>query len=331
MPRTEVIATGCYVPARVVTNDDLARLMDTSDEWITQRSGIKTRRWVAPGETCSDLAYGATRVALDRAGLRPADLDCIIFCTTSPDHFFPGNGVFLERLLGLAGVPALDVRDQCSGFLYGLSVADAWIRTGQYRRVLLVGAEVQSPGLDLSTAGRDTAVLFGDGAGVAILGPTDHPARGVLSTHLFADGNHAEKLWMDAPGVAHTPWIDPAMIAAGRTRVHMEGREVFKHASEKMPAAVEAALAACGATAADIALLIPHQANLRIAEMVQKRLGLRDDQVYNNIQKYGNTTAASIPIALHEAVCEGRLARGDLLMLAAFGSGFTWASAAVRW
>ena len=331
MPRTEFIATGFHVPARVVTNDDLARLMDTSDEWITQRSGIKTRHFVAKGETCTDLAFAATQVALERAGLKPTDLDCIIFCTTSPDHFFPGNGVFLERQLGLADVPALDVRDQCSGFVYGLSVADAWIRTGQYRRVLLVGAEVQSPGLDCTTAGRDTAVLFGDGAGVAILGPTDDPKRGVLSTHLFADGRHAEKLWMDGPGLAHDPWISAELIKAGKHRIHMEGREVFKHATTKMPEAVQAALRANGCTTADIKLLIPHQANLRISEMVQKVLGLRDDQVYNNIQKYGNTTAATIPIALDEALAEGRLARGDLLILTAFGSGFTWASAAIRW
>jgi 3-oxoacyl-[acyl-carrier-protein] synthase III len=331
MPRTEFIAIAFHVPERIVTNDELSTLMDTSDEWITQRSGIKTRHWITPGETCTDLAYQATRTALADASLTPRDLDCIIFCTTSSDHYFPGNGVFLQRQLGLAGLPALDVRDQCSGFIYGLAVADAWIRVGQYRRVLLVGAEVQSPGLDCSDGGRDTAVLFGDGAGVAILGPTEDPARGVLSTHLFSDGTHAEKLWMDGPGVAHYPWISPELVAAGKAKIHMEGREVFKHASEKMPAAVHAALQANGLCAADIKLLVPHQANLRISEMVQRRLGLRDDQVYNNIQKYGNTTAASIPIALTEALAEGRVARGDLLMLTAFGSGFTWASAAIRW
>jgi len=331
MPRTEFIAVGFAVPPRVVTNDDLSKLMDTSDEWITQRSGIRERHWVEPGTTCASLAAEATKKALAAAGMQATDLDCIIFATTSPDHFFPGNGVYLQRLLGVPDIPALDVRDQCTGFIYGLSVADAWVRIGQYKRVLLVGAEIQSPGLDVSTAGRDTAVLFGDGAGVAILGPIDDSRRGVLSTHLFSDGRYADKLWMDGPGLSHVPWVSAEMIASGKTRVKMEGREVFKHATTKMPESVQTALKANGLSIADIRLLIPHQANLRIAEMVQKQLGLRDDQVFNNIQKYGNTTAASIPIALCEALQQNRLARGDILMLTAFGSGFTWGSAAIRW
>ncbi len=331
MPRTEFIATGFHVPERMVTNDDLGRMMDTSDEWISQRSGIKTRYWVSDGETGVSLAREAAHAALARAGMAPADLDCIVYCTCTPDHFEPGNGVFLARELGLTDVPAIDVRNQCSGFVYGLSVADAWIRTGQYRRILLVGAEVHSRGLDKSTRGRDTAVLFGDGAGVAILGPTEDAARGVLSTHLYADGRHAEKLWVDAPGLAHDPFISEELIREGKHRAVMDGRDVFKYASILMPQSVVAALQANGLTPADITLLVPHQANLRIIEMVQKAAGLRADQVYANIQKYGNTTAASIPIALHEALCEGRLERGDLLVLTAFGSGFTWASAAIRW
>jgi len=331
MSRTEFIATAFHVPERVVTNDDLAQLMDTSDEWIVQRSGIKTRHWVSDGETGAALATAAARKALAKAGMRAADLDCIVYCTCTPDHFEPGNGVFLERELGLTDIPAIDVRNQCSGFIYGLSVADAWIRTGQYRRILLVGAEVHSRGLDRTTRGRDTAVLFGDGAGVAILGPTDDPRRGVLSTHLYADGRHAEDLWVDAPGLAHDPYISEELIRQGKHRAVMDGREVFKSASLLMPQSVAAALAANGLEAADITLLVPHQANLRILEMVQKAIGLRDDQVYTNIQKYGNTTAASIPIALDEALCNERLKRGDLLVLTAFGSGFTWASAAVRW
>jgi 3-oxoacyl-[acyl-carrier-protein] synthase III len=331
MPHTEFIATGFHVPERVVTNAELSVMMDTSDEWITQRSGIKTRYWVSEGETGVTLAREATCQALAQAGMKAADLDCIVYCTCTPDHFEPGNGVFLERELGLRDIPAIDVRNQCSGFLYGLSVADAWIRTGQYRRVLLVGAEVHSRGLDKTTRGRDTAVLFGDGAGVAILGPTTAAGRGVLSTHLYADGRHAEKLWVDAPGLAHDPFISEELLRAGKHRAVMEGREVFKYASVLMPQSVATALAANGLTPADVALLVPHQANLRILEMVQKAAGLRADQVYTNIEKYGNTTAASIPIALHEAVCAGRLKRGDVLILTAFGSGFTWASAAARW
>ncbi len=331
MPRTEFIATGFHVPDRVVTNDDLSEMMDTSDDWIVQRSGIKTRHWVSEGETGVTLARQAALQALAKVGMKAAELDCIVYCTCTPDHFEPGNGVFLERELGLRDIPAIDVRNQCSGFIYGLSVADAWIRTGQYRRVLLVGAEVHSRGLDKTTRGRDTAVLFGDGAGVAILGPTEEDGRGVLSTHLYADGRHAEKLWVDAPGLAHDPYISVELLEQGKHRAVMEGKDVFKFASVLMPKSVATALTANGLTPADVTLLVPHQANLRILEMVQKATGLRDDQVYANIQKYGNTTAASIPIALHEALCEGRLARGDVLVLTAFGSGFTWASAAVRW
>src|SRR3989441_1085907 len=331
MPRTEVIATAFHVPARCVTNHDLAQVMDTSDEWITQRTGIRTRYWVSNGETGASLSRAATLKALAKAGMKPSDLDCIVYCTCTPDHFEPGNGVFLQRDLGLTDIPAIDVRNQCSGFVYGLSVADAWIRTGQYRRGVLVGAEVHSRGLDRTTRGRDTAVLFGDGAGVAILGPTEDATRGVLSTHLYADGRHAEELWVDAPGLAHDPYISEELIRAGKHRAVMDGREVFKSASVLMPQSVAAALRAHGLTPADVTLLVPHQANLRIIEMVQKAIGLREDQVYVNIEKYGNTTAASIPIALHEALCEGRLKRGDLLVMTAFGSGFTWASAAIRW
>jgi len=331
MPRTEFLSTGFHVPARVVTNDDLAKIMDTSDEWIVQRSGIKQRHWVSDGDTGVSLAREASRKALDKAGLTPGDLDCIIYCTCTPDHFEPGNGVFLQRELGITDIPAVDVRNQCSGFIYGLSIADAWIRTGQYARILLVGAEVHSRGLDKTTRGRDTAVLFGDGAGAVVLGPVEDDGRGVLSTHLFADGRHAEKLWVDGPGLAHDPFVSVEMLEQGLHRAVMEGREVFKFASVKMPESVAIALKANGFGPGDVKLLVPHQANLRIIEMVQKAAGLRDDQVYVNIQRYGNTTAASIPIALDEALAEGRLKRGDLLLLTAFGSGFTWGSAAIRW
>lgn len=336
MRRSHILATGFHVPERVVTNEELARLMDTSDEWIRQRSGIVERHWVEPGQDAgSDLAKRAAEMALERAGLEAADLDCLIVATLSPDHFFPGTGVFLQRKLGISDIPCLDVRNQCSGFLYGLSVADAWIRVGRYRRILLVGTEVHSTGLHTSDAGRDTAVLFGDGAGAALLGPLDNggraPERGVLSVHIHADGRHAEKLWVETPASAYAGLITHEHIDAGLTRPCMEGREVFRHAVVKMPEAVQEALEANGLSLEDLDLMIPHQANLRISQMVQRALGLSDDRVYNNIERYGNTTAASIPIALHECVEEGKLQEGDLLCLAAFGSGFTWGSALIRW
>jgi 3-oxoacyl-[acyl-carrier-protein] synthase-3 len=331
MLRTEFISTGFYVPDRVVRNDEFTQWMDTSDEWIRTRTGIAERHWAAEGQATSDISVPAARQALERAGMKASDLDCIIFATVSPDYMSPGSGVYLQRKLGIANIPCLDVRNQCSGFLYGLSVADAWIRTGQYQRVLLVGAEVQSVGLDLTTRGRDMSVLFGDGAGAVVLGPTSDDGRGVLSTHLYSDGAFAELLWCDLGGSAHRPRLAPEQLEQGLQFPQMVGREVFKHASTRMPASVLEALKVNGLTVADITLLIPHQANLRISEMVQKQLGLRDDQIFSNIQRYGNTTAASIPIALDEALQAGRLARGDLLILTAFGSGFTWGSAAIRW
>jgi 3-oxoacyl-[acyl-carrier-protein] synthase-3 len=332
MPRTEFVSTGFFVPDQVVTNDALSKVMDTSDEWIRTRTGIQERHWVREGTVTSDLALGATTMALERAGLKASDLDAIVFATLSPEYMFPGSGVFLQAKLGIGEIPCLDVRNQCSGFLYGLSVADAWIRMGQYRRVLLVGAEVHSTGMDLSTRGRDLAVLFGDGAGAAILGPTDDPGRGVLSTHIFADGSNAKMLWSDLGGSAHFPRITRELVDDAEVHYpHMQGRDVFKHASTRMPAAVRQALEANGLTTSDITLFIPHQANLRISEMVQKQLELRDDQVFNNIMRYGNTTAASIPIALHEAVESRHIKRGDVVVLAAFGSGFTWGATAIRW
>jgi 3-oxoacyl-[acyl-carrier-protein] synthase-3 len=329
MPAACILATGYHVPDRVVTNHDLERMMDTSDEWIRERSGIVERRWVS-GESGSDLALAASRMALARAGMEASDIDCIVFATLSPDHFFPGTGVFLQRKLGLSGIPCLDVRNQCTGFLYGLSVAEAWIRIGRHRRVLLVGAEVHSTGLEKSTAGRETAVLFGDGAGAVILGPTEEE-RGVLAIRVHADGRHAEKLWVETPASAYEPFISHEYLDRGMTFPRMEGREVFKHAAVRMPEAVTEVLADAGCRLEDVALLIPHQANLRISQAVQKRLGLPDERVFNNIQRYGNTTPASIPIALHEAVDGGRVRNGDLVCLAAFGSGFTWGAALIRW
>lgn len=333
MLRTCVLGTGFRVPDRVVTNEDLGSMMATSDEWIQQRSGIVERRWVEEGgEAGSDLGRAASEMALERAGLEPGDIDGIIVATLSPDHFFPGTGVFMQRKLGITDIPCLDVRNQCSGFLYGLSVADAWIRTGQYERILLVGTEIHSTGLYKNDYGRDTAVLFGDGAGAVVLGPTANgDGRGVLSVHIHADGRHAEKLWVESPASAYEGLVTREHLEQGLTCPSMEGREVFRHAVARMPEAVHEALTANGLSIDDVDMLIPHQANLRIAQYVQKALGLSDDRIYNNIQRYGNTTAASIPIALHECLEEGRIKKGDLVCLAAFGSGFTWGSSLIRW
>lgn len=331
MTRTIIAGTGYYVPDRVVTNADLSELMDTSDEWIVERTGIRERRWVTDGMSGAEMARDASRMALDEAGLAADQVDAIVLATLSPDHFFPGTGVFLQRELGLGTVPALDIRAQCSGFVYGLSVADAWIRAGQYRTVLLVGVEIQSTGIDATTRGRDIAVLFGDGAGAVVLVATDDPDRGVLSTHIHSDGRHAEILWAEAAASKKNPRISVDDIEAGRHFPTMKGRDVFKHAVSRMPEVLEEALTANGLTADDIDLLIPHQANLRISKMVQQRLGLPDDKVFNNIERYGNTTAGTIPIALAEAVREGRLSRGDLLAVVAFGSGLTWGASLVRW
>jgi 3-oxoacyl-[acyl-carrier-protein] synthase-3 len=331
MLRTEFISTGMYVPERIVTNHELEKYMDTSDEWIRQRSGIEERRWAAEGEGGSDMARVAAERALEAAGMEAEEIDCIILATLSPDYFFPGTAVFLQRKLGLAGIPCLDIRNQCTGFIYGLEVADAFIRTGRYRRILLVGTEVHSSGIVLSTDGRDTAVLFGDGAAVAILGPTEEDGRGVLAVRTHADGRYAEKLWAPAPACVNKPFISSEMIDQGLTMPHMEGREVFKHAVTRMPEALLEVLEIAGHTLEDVDMVIPHQANLRIAQAVGKSLGLTEDRMYVNIQRYGNTTAASVPLALHECVAEGRIQRGDLVGFTAFGSGFTWGGALVRW
>lgn len=331
MPRARFLGTGFAVPDRVVTNDDLSSLMDTSDEWIRTRTGIQERHWVREGETQAELALRASTRALEAAGLRAGDVDAIVYATSTPDHFAPGNGVYLQRMLGVGTIPALDVRAQCSGFIYALSVADAWIRSGMYRHILVVGAEIQSTGLDVSTEGRHVAVIFADGAGAVVLGPSEREDRGILAFDLHTEGANAEKLWVDAPGSMYHPRISPRHLEQGRHLLQMDGKEVFRHAVVRMPESVRAVLAATGHGTADLALLLPHQANLRISEMMQRELCLRDDQVYNNIQRYGNTTAATIPIALDECVRAGRLSPGDLVVMTAFGSGFMWGSAAVRW
>jgi 3-oxoacyl-[acyl-carrier-protein] synthase-3 len=331
MNRTRFLGTGFAVPDRVVTNDELSKLMDTTDEWIRTRTGIQERRWVREGETGVDLAHRATQRALEMAGMAASDLDAIVYATSSPDHFAPGNGVYLQRLLGISTIPALDVRAQCSGFIYALSVADAWIRTGQFRHILVVGSEVQSTGLDLTSGGRHVAVIFADGAGAVVLGPAESNDGGILGFDLHSEGAQAEKLWVDSPGSMYHPRVSPEHLESGRHYLEMDGKEVFRHAVVRMPQSVRAVLAATGNTVDSLSLLLAHQANLRISEVMQKDLGLKDDQVYNNIMRYGNTTAATIPIALDECVRGGRLQRGDLLVMTAFGSGFLWGSAAVRW
>ncbi|MGN6393062.1 MAG: beta-ketoacyl-ACP synthase III [Gemmatimonadales bacterium] len=330
MPGARFLGTGLAVPERVVTNDDLSRLMDTSDEWIRTRTGIQERRWVRPGETNTELAHKAAVRALESAGVDADGVDAIVYATSTPDHFAPGNGVFLQRVLGIGPIPSIDIRNQCSGFVYALAVADAFIRCGFYRHVLVVGAEVQSTALDVSTRGRNTAVIFADGAGAVVLGPGED-GRGLLGYDLHGDGAYAEKLWVDAPGSMYHPRMSGEQMEAGRHFLEMDGKEVFRHAVTRMPESVRAVLAASGYTTGELALLVAHQANLRIAEMMQKALGLRDDQVYNNIERYGNTTAATIPMALDECARAGRLEPGDLVALTAFGSGFLWGSALLRW
>jgi 3-oxoacyl-[acyl-carrier-protein] synthase-3 len=331
MPRCAFAALGSFVPDRVVTNEELTRHMETSDAWIQERTGIRERRWVREGTENSDLALEATRRALAKAGWEAKDVEAIVYASLSPDHMFPGDGCFLNAKLGIPGVPALDLRNQCSGFLYGLSIADAWIRAGVYRRVLLVGSEIHSTGLDVSTRGRDVAVIFGDGAAAALLEATDEPGRGVLGVELHADGRSARDLFCDAPGSMYHPRVQAAMIESGSIYPRMEGQKVFKNAIVRMPEVVRGLLERNGLTTKDVKLLVPHQANLRISQMVQRSLELSDDQVWNNIQKYGNTTAASIPLALEEGVEARGVKRGDLVALAAFGAGFTWAGALVRW
>ena len=331
--RSHILGLGTYVPPRVVTNDDLTRWMDTSDEWIRERTGIRVRHWVPEGEGIgsSDLAVEAARKALDQAGMTTDDVQMVVFATLSPDHEFPGTGVFFQRKLGLKPMPVLDIRQQCTGFVYGLSIADQYIRNGTVDNVLLVGAEVQSTGLDLSTEGRDIAVLFGDGAGAAVVGVSDDPERGVLSTHLYADGNFAEELWVDGMSCARHPRVTKEDLDSGRQYPYMNGRKVFKSAVTRMPEVVVEALELQGVGVGDVGCVIPHQANLRICEFVQQSLGLRDDQIHNNIQEYGNTIAASIPLCLEGALAAGKINEGDLVCLVAFGAGFTWGSALLRW
>ena len=331
MMRARVSGIGMHVPARVVTNADLERLMDTSDAWIIERTGIRERRWVEPGTGVTDLALEAARRALADAGRTAADLDLIVFASISRDYFFPGCGPLLQERLGIGPIAALDVHNACSGFIYALAVADAFVRSGSARFALVVGAEVQSTGLNLSTAGRDMAVLFGDGAGAAIVEPSADGARGLLASVLHAEGAHARELWAEAPTSLVTGRVTHAMIDEGRTFPQMNGRQVFKHATTRFPEVIDEALARAGHRLDEVALIVPHQANRRIGDAVAERLGLPPEKVFQNIDRYGNTTAASIPIALTEARDQGLIEPGDLVVLAAFGSGFAWGATVIRW
>lgn len=347
MPLSKIAGIGMYVPSNVFTNNDLTKYMDTNDEWIQERTGIKERRYAhRTEETTTTMGVDAAKIAIERAGITAQDIDFIIFATLSPDYYFPGCGVLVQRAMKMKEIGALDIRNQCSGFVYALSVADQFIKTGMYKNILVIGSEKHSFGLDFSTRGRNVSVIFGDGAGAVVLQPTEKEGQGILSTHLHSDGESAEILAMYNPGSHANHWGEYAsfneaeisdmfmshqMIDNAQNFPYMDGPAVFKKAVVKFPEVIMEALEKNGYQSTDIDMLIPHQANLRISQFVQQKLKLQDHQVYNNIMNYGNTTAASIPIALCEAWEKGMIKEGDLVCLAAFGSGFTWASALMKW
>ena len=336
MYNSKIIGLGHYVPDNIVTNDDLSKVMDTNDQWIQERTGIKERRWVKAGDGQSTFSMGleAAKKAISNSGIKKEDLDLIVFATLSPDYYFPGPGVQVQEALEINTVAALDIRAQCSGFVYSISVADQFIKTGMYKNVLVIGSELQSRGIDKSTRGRSTSVIFGDGAGAAVLTREEDPSKGILSTHIHSEGKHALELATEAPGMG-TRWVTDIIKDNNPEdfsyRPYMNGQFVFKHAVRRFSEVINEGLQKNNLEVSDIDMLIPHQANLRISQFIQKKFGLSDDQVYNNIQKYGNTTAASIPIALSEAHQQGKVKEGDTVVLAAFGSGFTWGSVIIKW
>mgnify|MGYP000414179392 CR=1 FL=1 len=333
MYTSKITGLGHFVPENIVTNDDLSKLMDTNDEWIQERTGIKERRWIkeGSGETSATMGAKAAKIAIERAGLSKDDIDFIVFATLSPDMYFPGCGVQIQEMLDMPTVGALDVRNQCSGFIYALSVADQFIKTGMYKNILVIGSEYHSGGLDITTRGRGVSVIFGDGAGAAVLSRSEDSNKGILSTHLHSEGKHARELTVESPSIAH--WVPELLNNPDDISYfpYMNGTFVFKNAVVRFSEVIMEGLQANNLSVDEIDMLIPHQANLRISQFVQRKFKLGDDQVYNNIQKYGNTTAASIIIALSEAWEEGKVKDGDLVVLAAFGSGFTWASAVIKW
>jgi len=328
--KSYISGIGHHVPEKIVTNDDLSNLMDTSDEWITDRTGIKERRYANEGIGPSDLAIPAVEKALNNAGLDKNDIGLIIFSTISPDYYMPGSGSILQHKMSFPNIGALDIRSACSGFIYGLSIADQYIKSGTFKHILLVCSEVQSTTMDMSDRGRNVAVIFGDGAAAAIISRAEED-HGILSTHLHSDGEYCKELWVKEPSTLSSSRLSENSIKDGEHYVEMNGREVFKHAVKRFPEAIKEALEFNNLTADDIDLLIPHQANLRISKMVQKRMGLPDEKVYNNIHKYGNTTAASIPICISEALDQGKINKGDIVVCAAFGAGFLWGSSIIKW
>ncbi|TDE45979.1 ketoacyl-ACP synthase III [Flavobacterium rhamnosiphilum] len=335
MYHSKIAGLGYYVPENVVTNDDLSKIIDTNDEWIQERTGIQERRHIIRGEdTTTSMGVKAAEIAIKRSGVAKEDIDFVVFATLSPDYYFPGPGVLVQRDLGLRTVGALDVRNQCSGFIYALSVADQYIKTGMYKNILVIGSEVHSTGLDMTTRGRGVSVIFGDGAGAAVLSREEDLTKGILSTHLHSEGQHAEELIVKAPGMGGR-WVTDILADNNPDDEsyfpYMNGQFVFKNAVVRFSEVINEGLQANNLQVSDIDMLIPHQANLRISQFIQKKFNLTDDQVYNNIQKYGNTTAASIPIALTEAWEKGKIKSGDTVVLAAFGSGFTWGSAIIKW
>ena len=336
MYNSKIIGLGHYVPDNVVTNDDLSKMMDTNDAWIQERTGVKERRWAKPEdkETTFTMGLKAAKRAIERSGLDKNDIDFIIFATLSPDYYFPGPGVQIQEALDIRTIGALDVRNQCSGFVYAIAVADQFIKTGMYKNILVIGSELQSHGIDKTTRGRNISVIFGDGAGAAVLSREEDVTKGVLSTHLHSEGKHALELATEAPGMG-TRWVTDIIEDADPDDLsyfpYMNGQFVFKNAVVRFSEVIMEALAKNNLQKDSIDMLIPHQANLRISQFIQKKFGLSDDQVFNNIQKYGNTTSASIPIALSEAWEEGKIKEGDVVVLAAFGSGFTWGSVIMKW
>lgn len=329
--RSRILGVGAYVPPRVVTNHELATLMETSHEWIVERTGIEERRWVSDGQTNAQMSTFACAQALERAKLEARDIDMIVYATLSPDYNFPGTGVFVQRALGLKDIPCIDIRQQCTGFIYGLSIADSFIRSGQYKNVLVIGSEIHSSGLDVTTRGRDVAVLFGDGAGAAVVGRAVDDQHMILSSHLHADGSEAEILWTEFPASCHNPRITVEAMDEAKHFPRMVGKKVFKHAVTRMPQAIMEGMVANGVQLKDIDMVIPHQANLRINQMVAQMIGLPADKMHNNIQKYGNTTAASIPLCMSEAIELGKIQPGNLVCLVAFGAGLTWGSVFLRY